>query len=88
MNSEIGVDFFDKNQIGGGQKNINASTLRTFIVAAPKLEEQTAIATIISDMDMEIVALEEKLAKTRDLKQGMMQQLLTGRIRLPLPKEA
>lgn len=36
---------------------------------------------------MEIVALEEKLAKTRDLKQGMMQQLLTGRIRLPLPKE-
>jgi type I restriction enzyme S subunit len=87
MNSEIGVDFFDKNQIGGGQKNINASTLRTFIVAAPKLEEQTAIATIISDMDMEIVALEEKLAKTRDLKQGMMQQLLTGRIRLPLPKE-
>lgn len=88
MNSEIGVDFFDKNQIGGGQKNINASTLRTFIVAAPKLEEQTAIATIISDMDMEIVALEEKLAKTRDLKQGMMQQLLTGRIRLPLPQEA
>nr|WP_158651148.1 restriction endonuclease subunit S [Aeromonas veronii] len=84
MNSEIGVDFFDKNQIGGGQKNINASTLRTFIVAAPKLEEQTAIATIISDMDMEIVALEEKLAKTRDLKQGMMQQLLTGRIRLPV----
>ncbi len=55
---------------------------------APKLEEQTAIATIISDMDMEIVALEEKLAKTRDLKQGMMQQLLTGRIRLPLPQEA
>lgn len=88
MNSEIGVDFFDKNQIGGGQKNINASTLRKFIVAAPKLEEQTAIATIISDMDMEIVALEEKLAKTRDLKQGMMQQLLTGRIRLPLSKEA
>lgn len=84
MNSEIGVDFFDKNQMGGGQKNINASTLRTFIVAAPKLEEQTAIATIISDMDMEIVALEEKLAKTRDLKQGMMQQLLTGRIRLPV----
>ncbi|WP_429169018.1 restriction endonuclease subunit S, partial [Aeromonas rivipollensis] len=34
MNSEVGVDFFDKNQIGGGQKNINASTLRTFIVAA------------------------------------------------------
>jgi type I restriction enzyme S subunit len=46
------------------------------------LAEQTAIATILSDMDAEIAALEEKLAKARQLKQGMMQELLTGRIRL------
>ena len=38
-------------------------------------------------MDSELTALEQKLAKSRDLKQGMMQQLLTGRIRLPLPQE-
>ena len=45
-------------------------------------EEQTAIASILSDMDSEIEALEEKLEKTRQVKQGMMQELLTGRIRL------
>ena len=44
--------------------------------------EQEAIAAVLSDMDAEINTLEAKLAKTRDLKQGMMQELLTGRIRL------
>ena len=47
-----------------------------------KLLEQTAIATILSDMDIEIAALEQQLAKVRGIKQGMMQELLTGRIRL------
>ena len=44
--------------------------------------EQTAIATILSDMDAEIAALEAKLSKARQIKQGMMQELLTGRTRL------
>ena len=44
--------------------------------------EQDAIVLILSDMDNEIEALEQKLAKTRQIKQGMMQQLLTGKIRL------
>ena len=44
--------------------------------------EQSAIATILSDMDTEITALESRRDKTRDLQQGMMQELLTGRIRL------
>lgn len=48
----------------------------------PMKKEQTAIATILSDMDAEIAALEQKRDKTRLLKQGMMQELLTGRIRL------
>ncbi len=50
------------------------------------LGEQTAIATILSDMDAEITALESRRKKTRALKQGMMQELLTGRIRLPIAK--
>ncbi len=49
---------------------------------APKLAEQTAIATVLSDMDAEIAALEARRDKTRVLKQGMMQELLTGRTRL------
>jgi type I restriction enzyme S subunit len=51
-------------------------------VSLPQIEEQTAIAIILRDMDAEIAALEAKLAKARQLKQGMMQELLTGRIRL------
>ncbi len=48
----------------------------------PTIEEQTAIAAILTDMDAEITALEGKLAKARQIKKGMMQELLTGRIRL------
>ena len=48
----------------------------------PSIKEQTAIAAILSDMNAEIAALEAKLAKARNIKQGMMQELLTGRIRL------
>ncbi|WP_199792756.1 restriction endonuclease subunit S [Melaminivora suipulveris] len=48
----------------------------------PTLAEQTAIATLLSDMDAELTSLETRLAKARHIKQGMMQDLLTGRIRL------
>ena len=51
-------------------------------VLLPQVKEQTAIATVLSDMDAEIAALEARRDKTRALKQGMMQELLTGRIRL------
>lgn len=56
--------------------------VKNFELALPTLPEQTAIATILSDMDTEIATLETQLAKTRSLKQGMMHSLLTGRIRL------
>jgi type I restriction enzyme S subunit len=53
------------------------------IPCPPTIEEQTAIATILSDMDNEIQTLEQRLSKTRQIKQGMMQELLTGKTRLP-----
>lgn len=53
----------------------------------PPLAEQRAIATVLTDMDAEIAALERRLAKTRSIKQGMMQQLLTGAVRLPIPDD-
>ena len=52
------------------------------IVIPPTLAEQKAIAKMLGDMDEEIAALEAELAKTRQLKQGMMQELLTGKVRL------
>lgn len=57
---------------------------REFLV--PKPDEQFAIATVLSDMDAEIAALEARRDKTRAIKQGMMQQLLTGRVRLVEPE--
>ena len=50
----------------------------------PCLTEQAAISAALSNMGPEIAALEVRLAKTRAIKQGMMQELLTGRIRLPI----
>jgi len=61
---------------------LNSESLRLIEVCLPSNDEQTAIATILSDMDAEIAALETKLIKVREFKQGMMQALLTGRTRL------
>ena len=66
----------------GSMKNIGKSVLLALQLNFPTGQEQTAIATILSDMDTELAALEARSDKTRALKQGMMQELLTGRIRL------
>ena len=63
--------------------HISSGDIRSFRIRIPPThEEQRAIATVLSDMDTEIAALETRIAKTQALKQGMMQALLTGRIRL------
>ena len=64
---------------GDAVVHISASALSSIDVKMPKVEEQTAI---FSDMDVDITTLETRRDKTCDLKQGMMQELLTGRIRL------
>ena len=67
----------------GSQMNLNTGLINSTAVSMPlTIEEQAAIATVLSDLDAEFAALETKLAKARLLKQGMMQELLTGRIRL------
>jgi type I restriction enzyme S subunit len=67
---------------GSNYPAINSGDVKALQIPLPPLPEQTAIATILSDMDAEIAELERKRDKTRLLKQGMMQELLTGRIRL------
>jgi len=59
--------------------------MKKFCLALPSIVEQTAIATILSEMDDEIQTLEQRLGKTRQIKQGMMQELLTGKTRLVAP---
>lgn len=63
-------------------ESIEFPWLKAFGIPLPPIEEQTAISTILSDMDAEIAALEAKLVKAHSLKLGMMSELLTGRIRL------
>jgi type I restriction enzyme, S subunit len=71
-----------KAQTGGAQPHIHAVDLIPLEVGVCSIKEQTAIATVLSDMDADLTALETRRDKTRALKQGMMQVLLTGQIRL------
>ncbi|CAM4043503.1 restriction endonuclease subunit S [Psychrobacter arenosus] len=67
---------------GGTMLHITKQKMESIKAAFPSEKEQTAIATIIFDMDIEIQALQDRLEKTKQIKQGMMQQLLTGKVRL------
>ena len=67
---------------GSSINNLTPTSIESLEFSIPLLPEQTAIAAILSDMDAEIAALEARRDKTRALKQGMMQELLTGKIRL------
>ena len=71
-----------KAQTGGAQPHVHAADISPIEVIWPAPPEQTVIASILSDMDAEISRLEARRDKTRALKQGMMQELLTGRTRL------
>ena len=75
--------FWDSLSTGSTFDSIPGDKLKEVIVGLPENEnEQVAIATILSDMDSEIDALTARLNKVRNIKQGMMKELLTGRIRL------
>ncbi|MBC7859288.1 MAG: restriction endonuclease subunit S [Burkholderiaceae bacterium] len=72
-----------QNSVKATVDSLRLPTFQNFEIAMPPTyDEQTAIATVLSDMDAEIADLESQLAKTRGIKQGMMHKLLTGEIRL------
>ncbi|WP_420633078.1 restriction endonuclease subunit S [Candidatus Palauibacter sp.] len=66
----------------------NRAHIATAELRVPPLPEQRAIAAVLADMDAEIAALERRIDKTRAVRQGMMHQLLSGSIRLPIPEAA
>ncbi len=78
------IDWKRYNE-ASGLPSLNSRTIESIEVSLPPVPEQGAIAAVLSDMDAEIAALELRRDKTRAIKQGMMQQLLTGRIRLVEP---
>ena len=79
---QLNEKFIAEMGSGSTVMGISLHDLRRMRFAWPSYDEQTRIASVLSDMDAEIATLEAKLAKARQLKQGMMQALLTGRIRL------
>lgn len=92
MNAAMNTKRFvtDLAGIATGTTSVAAIYTRDLLqlkLLIPPKQEQTAIATILSDMDNEIQTLEQRLVKTRQIKQGMMQELLTGRTRLPFDQE-
>jgi len=81
--SQIFIDFLDKLAAGSTINHLYQKDFINFeFNVPPTLKEQTAIAESLSDMDLEINKLTAKLNKYRQIKQGMMSELLTGRIRL------
>jgi len=75
-------DYFRKRGQGTSQRHIYKRDINALSIPIPKADEQKAIAQILSDIDAEIEALEKKREKYKAIKQGMMQELLTGKTRL------
>lgn len=75
-------NFVEESKSGTTFFGLSQAAIGDYPVLLPSMEKQVNIATILSDMDSEITKLEEKLVKARQIKQGMMQELLTGRVRL------
>ena len=76
---KVNIEFSSEST---GVPQLTAPQVSKYSISFPKHEEQTRIATILSDMDTEIENLEKKLAKYKQVKQGLMQNLLTGKVRL------
>jgi len=75
-------DWVRENSARSGQPGVNGQQLRTISLKLPQIDEQQAIAAVLCDMDAEIQTLESRLTKAKAVKEGMMQNLLTGRVRL------
>jgi type I restriction enzyme, S subunit len=83
INSPFGKEQVLRNQGGLAQKHFNVGDMRNLVVALPKIAEQRAISTAIRDVDVLIRSIEELIDKKRDIKQAAMQELLSGKRRLP-----
>lgn len=82
LKSKYFSDFIDLNKSGSTFFGITQESVGNFIMPLPSYKEQEVIGNILNDIDEDIDMVNTSLLKTKDLKQGMMQQLLTGRTRL------
>jgi type I restriction enzyme S subunit len=81
--SQLGQDQIASFQAGGNRQGLNFQQVGSITIPTPPLDEQRAIARVLADVTRLIVVVERLIAKKEAMKQGMMQQLLTGKTRLP-----
>jgi type I restriction enzyme, S subunit len=81
------VDWRSRNE-ASGVPSLSASQVENVAIRLPEIEEQRHIRRALDDADAEIGLLQERLKKAKAIKQGMMQELLTGHTRLPVQEAA
>lgn len=86
--SDIATAQIDRIIAGSNYPAVSSSDVRGLDLVVPSLDEQRAIGSVLADCDSEVSKLKRRLAKARAIKTGMMQQLLTGRVRLPVEASA
>lgn len=82
LRSKICDEMIERWAGGAAQPNLGGQDLACFLIPCPPLTEQRAIASVLSDLETELAALLAKRDKARAIKQGMMQKLLIGQVRL------
>lgn len=83
INSQVGKKFVDSGKAGGAQQNLNVSTLKKMSIFVPPLTEQNSIVRRLNSIEDKINNEKKHNDKLKSLKQGLMQQLLTGKVRVP-----
>ncbi|HXI24662.1 MAG TPA: restriction endonuclease subunit S [Pyrinomonadaceae bacterium] len=83
FNSERGRVAFKEIETGSTMKHLNVGDMKRLLLPFPPIEQQRAIAVALKDVDALLAALDQLIAKKRDLKKGAMQRLITGHQRLP-----
>lgn len=84
LQSSVGQRQVERYLKGAAQPGLNIGDVEKFLVCLPSMDEQAAIANVLTDSDADIDALRGRLTKARAIKTGMMQELLTGRTLLPV----
>jgi type I restriction enzyme S subunit len=84
LNSKYGIDQIDKFQAGGNREGLNYQQIRSFVIPLPPKNEQLKIAGIVGTIDKKLESLELKRNYFNEFKKGLMQQLLTGKLRVNL----
>jgi type I restriction enzyme S subunit len=82
LNSSKGKNQINKLQAGGAQQNLNVEMMKEILIPLPPLEEQKKIADILTSIDDSIQQEEKELEQTQNLKKSLMQDLLTGKVRV------